>query len=483
MNENPIQIATHSLLTPFSLNTSDLEKAIGCVMGPSVDSADIFLQSVQEENWMLEESIIKNGAFSVDQGFGLRVVSGERIGFSYANDINEKTLLRAVHSAKGIAHSTRGFTLFFGDTPNKTSSKPIYSSLNPINSMTTVEKIKLLQGIDEYTRSRNSHVKDVVVNLTGRYETMLVLNNEGLIAADVRPLVHLQVRVILEHNGFREQGFGGGGARCGYEMFLSTAYLYADKAIQQAYQNLRAEDAPAGIFPVVLGPGWPAILLHEAVGHGLEGDFNRKGTSAFSGQMNQRVASSLCTIVDDGTIPGKRGSLGIDDEGTVTQKTVLIEKGILKNYMQDRHNARLMKMKPTGNGRRESYAHLPLPRMTNTYLLPGKSDVRDIISSVEKGLYAVDFSGGQVDITSGKFVFSTSEAYLINRGKITRPVKRVTLIGNGLDVLTKVSMVGNDMSLDSGIGICGKSGQSVPVGVGQPTIKVDALTIGGSNLE
>ena len=472
-----IQIATDSLLKPFNLNSNNLEKIMGLVMSPSIDSADIFLQSIQEEIWVLEEGIVKKGDFSINQGFGLRVISGEKTSFAYANDINAKALLRAAHSTKSIAYFG-GSTCI--DILHKASVKPLYSPFNPIKSMTAIEKIKLLERIDQYTRAKDPCVKHVVVSLTGHHEVMLVLNNEGLMAADLRPLVNLRVYVIVEKNGRREQGFGGGGARCDYRMFLSTAYSYADKAVRQACQNLEAKNAPAGTLPVVLGPGWPAVLLHEAIGHGLEGDFNRKGISAFSGKIGQRVASSLCIVVDDGTVPGRRGSLSVDDEGTVTQKTILIENGILKNYMQDRHNAHLMKMAPTGNGRRESYAYLPLPRMTNTYLLPGKSDPQEIIASVKKGLYAVDFSGGQVDITSGKFVFSASEAYLIEKGKVTRPVKGAALIGNGPDILTKVSMVGSDVALDPGVGVCGKAGQLVPVGVGQPTIKVDALTIGGT---
>lgn len=472
-----IQIANDFLLKPFNLTPNNLEKIMGRIMGPSIDNADIFLQSIQKETWTLEEGIVKGGDFSIDQGFGLRVINGEKTGFAYADNINAKALLRAAHSAKSIAYFG-GSTLI--DVLHKESIKPLYSQLNPINSMTTIEKVELLKRIDQYTRAKDPRVKHVVVGLTGHHEVVLVLNNEGSMAADLRPLVNLRVCVIVEQNGRREQGFGGGGARCSYEMFLSTGYSYADKAVRQACQNLEAEDAPAGTLPVVLGAGWPAVLLHEAIGHGLEGDFNRKGTSAFSGRIGERVASPLCTVVDDGTVPGRRGSLSVDDEGTVTQKTILIENGILKNYMQDRYNAHLMKMAPTGNGRRESYAHLPLPRMTNTYLLPGKSDPQEIIASVEKGLYAVDFSGGQVDITSGKFVFSASEAYLIDKGKVTRPVKGATLTGNGPDILTKVSMVGSDLVLDSGMGICGKAGQSVPVGVGQPTLKVDALTIGGT---
>ena len=476
MMSDLIQIASDSLLKPFNLDANNLEKIVGRAMGSSIDSADIFLQSIQKESWVLEEGIVKEGDFSIDQGFGLRVISGEKTGFAHSDDISAKALLRAVHSAKSVAYSG-GSTLI---DVFKAPIKPLYSPFNPINHMTAMEKIELLKCIDQYARTKDPRVKHVVVSLTGNHEVMLVLNNEGLIAADLRPLVSLRVYVIVEQNGIREQGFGGGGARCGYEMFLSAAHSYADKAIRQACQNLEADDAPAGTLPVVLGPGWPAVLLHEAIGHGLESDFNRKGTSAFSGRIGERVASSICTVVDDGTVPGRRGSLSVDDEGTTTQKTILIENGILKNYIQDRHNACLMKMASTGNGRRESYAHLPLPRMTNTYLLSRDADPEEIIASVEKGLYAVDFSGGQVDITSGKFVFSASEAYLIEKGKVTRPVKGATLIGNGPDILTKVSMVGNDFALDSGIGTCGKAGQSVPVGVGQPTIKVDALTIGGT---
>ena len=474
-----IQTASDSLLQPFDLKINDLEEIIGRTMSRSIDESDIFLQSIQEESWLLEDGIVKAGDFRIDRGFGLRVLSGEKTGFSFSNDIKLKTLLKAAHSAKNIVRSySRKITT---NIPHKTFTHPLclYPSSNPVNSMSAIAIVALLKRVDDYARAKDPCIKQVIVNLIGRHEVVLILNNEGLIAADLRPLVDMQVHVIIEDNSHRVQGIGAGGARSGYEIFTSAAFLYVDKAVRQARQNLEASNAPAGTFPVVLGPGWPAILLHEAIGHGLEGDFNRKGSSAFSGRLGEKAASSLCTVIDDGTVSGRRGSLSIDDEGTMTQKTVLIEKGILKNYMQDRHNARLMKMSPTGNGRRESYAHAPLPRMTNTYLLPGESDPQEIISSVEKGLYAVDFSGGQVDITSGKFVFSASEAYLIEKGKVTRPVRGAILIGNGPDILTKVSMVGNDLTLDAGIGICGKAGQSVPVGVGQPTIKVDALTVGG----
>lgn len=471
-----IQTASDSLLRPFNINVSDLEKIIGQATGHSIDGVDVFLQGIQEESWLLEEGIVKESNFSIDHGFGLRVLSGEKTGFAFADDINTQALLDAAHLAKSIVYSQSAKSV---NVFHKTLTQPLYSSLNPINSMSTTEIVTLLKRVDNYARIKEPCIKQVIVSLMARHEVVLILNDDGLMAADLRPLVHMRVQVVVEKNGTRAQGGGGGGARSGYEMFTSSAFQYVDKAVRQACRNLEAHNAPAGTFPVVLGPGWPAILLHEAVGHGLEGDFNSKGSSAFSGRLGERVASSLCTIVDDGTIPGRRGSLSVDDEGTVTQKTVLIEKGILKNYMQDQHKARLMRMSPTGNGRRESYAHLPLPRMTNTYLLPGESHPQEIIRSVEKGLYAIDFSGGQVDITSGRFVFSSSEAYLIEKGKVTRPVKGAILIGNGPDVLTKVSMVGNDLALDPGIGTCIKAGQAVPVGVGQPTIKVDALTVGG----
>lgn len=473
---NLIQTATDFLLNPVNLHTRDLEDAVGHAMGKSIDYADIYLQSRQEENWSLEEGIVKDSAFSIDYGFGLRVISGEKTGFAYADDINQRTLLQAAHSAKSIAHQ-RGVD-HIAHSKN-TSAVPLYPALNPLNTLKESEKVDLLRRVDRYVRDKDPRVIQVMVSLSGQYEVVLIINNEGMMAADVRPLVYFSLRVVVEEKGRREYGVGGGGGRCGYELFQSTAFAYADKAVRQALLNLTATPAPAGTMPVILGPGWPGILLHEAIGHGLEGDFNRKGSSAFSNRLGELVASPLCTVVDDGTLPGRRGSLTIDDEGTISQSTVLIENGRLKNYMQDRLNARLMNMTPTGNGRRESYAHLPLPRMTNTYMLPGASEPAEMIASVKKGLYAVDFSGGQVDITSGKFVFSASEAYLIENGKIAAPVKGATLIGNGPDVLTKVSMVGNDLALDNGLGSCGKAGQTVPVGVGQPTIKVDALTVGG----
>ncbi len=471
-----IKMATDSLLAPEALGTHDVEKILGHAMGRSIDSADVFFQCIQEENWSLEDGIVKDSDFSLDRGFGLRVISGEKTGFAYADDISVKALEQAARSAKSIAQNNSSALI----PPERDQSiRALYRPLNPLQTIDDGEKVALLRRLDEYARKKDPRVQQVIIDLSAEHEVVLILNSDGVVAADVRPLVNLSVRVIAEQGGRREQGTGGGGGRYGYDRILEAATTYVDKAVRQACVALEAGPAPAGTMTVVLGPGWPAVLLHEAIGHGLEADFNRKGSSIFSGHLGKRVASSLCTIVDDGTLLERRGSLSMDDEGTVTQKTVLIEDGILKNYMQDRHNAALMKMPLTGNGRRESYAHLPIPRMTNTYLLPGKHDPNEIIASVKKGLYAVDFSGGQVDITSGNFVFSTSESYLIENGKITRPVKGATLIGNGLDVLTKVSLVGNDLELDRGIGNCGKDGQNVPVGVGQPTIKVEGLTVGG----
>ena len=473
-----VKLVADSLLSETALSLHALEKVVGDSMARSVDYADLYLQSIQEESWILEDSIVKSGGYSVDRGFGLRVVSGEKLGFAYADNINRAALLKAVNSAKSIVHDN-GIKIV--RCPPSQSTSSLYVSSNPLESFNDREKIQFLHDIDRYAREINPLVRQVVVNLSGQFENMMVMNSDGVVAADMRPMVNLHFRVMVEKDGQRETASSGCGARAGYETLKSVAFGCVEKAVRQACQNLEAQPAPAGLMPVVLGPGWPAVLLHEAVGHGLEGDFNRKGSSAFSGRIGERVASSLCTIVDDGTLPGRTGSLTIDDEGTPTEKTVLIEDGILKNYMQDVHNARLMKTQSTGNGRRESYSELPMPRMTNTYMLPGNSEPMEIIQTVKNGLYAVDFAGGQVDITSGKFVFSANEAYLIENGKVTRPVKGATLIGNGPDVLTKVSMVGNDMELDAGIGVCGKSGQSVPVGVGQPTLKLDELTVGGTN--
>jgi len=477
--DQSLDVATQSLLSPANLNARQLEEVLGQVMTRSVDSADIFLQGARGESWVLEDGIVKSGDFSIDRGFGLRVMSGEKTGFAYADDIALPALLSAAKSARSIVRSGgTGLVQIARQTP----ARHLYPAINPLDSLTEKDKIALLHQIDAQARSLDPRIQQVVVSLSSSYNIILVMNSDGVLAADVRPLVNLWVKVIAEQNGQRERGQAGGGGRSGYEVFTvqNKGLAFAEKAVRQALLNLEAAEAPAGMMPVVLSHGWPAVLLHEAVGHGLEADFNRKGSSVFSGRLGQQVISPLCTIVDDGTIPGRRGSLTIDDEGVPSQNTVLIEKGILKNYMQDRQNARLMGMLPTGNGRRESYAHLPIPRMTNTYMLPGESDPEEIIASVKRGIYAVDFAGGQVDTASGKFVFTTSEAYLIENGKITTPVKGATLIGDGPAVLSRVSMVGNDLQLDSGIGTCGKEGQTIPVGVGQPTLKIDSLTVGGA---
>ncbi len=476
--DESLDFATQSLLMPADIQPSHLEEILGRAMTRSVDSADIYLQVARGESWLLEDGIVKGGDFSIDRGFGLRVISGEKTGFAYADEIALTTLKQAAQTARSIAKSGgKGLV----QVHQQTSIKHLYPPINPLDSLSENDKISLLHQIDVKARGLDPRIQQVMVSLSASYNIVLLINTEGVLAADVRPLVSLWVKVIAEQGGRREKGQFGGGGRSGYEIFTSgkLGMEYAERAVKQALLNLTAVDAPAGTMPVVLGPGWPAVLLHEAIGHGLEADYNRKGSSIFSGRLGQRVVSPLCTIVDDGTIPGRRGSITIDDEGVPSQNTVLIEKGILKNYIQDRHNARLMKMQPTGNGRRESYAHLPIPRMTNTYMLPGESDPQEIIASVNRGIYAVDFAGGQVDPTSGKFVFTASEAYLIENGKITSPVRGATLIGDGPTVLSNVSMVGNDLKLDSGIGSCGKDGQTVAVGVGQPTLKIDSLTVGG----
>jgi TldD protein len=452
------------------------------LLSAEVDAADIYFQSSHSESWVLEAGIVKEGHHSIEQGAGVRAVSGEKTGFAYSDRLEIPVLFDAINNVKAITRQGQNAQVNLKAVEQ--NARLLYPTLNPLKSLKDQQKIDFLKQIDSQTRALDSRIEEVIVSLSGVHEHILVANQDGHLLADVRPLVRLNVTVIVVENGKREQGSMGGGGRCDYGMFFeqNTAMNYAREAVRQALVNLEAGEAPAGNMTVVLGAGWPGILLHEAIGHGLEGDFNRKGTSAFSGRVGERVASELCTVVDDGTLHGRRGSLSIDDEGTQTENTVLIENGILKGYMQDRLNARLMGVAPTGNGRRESYAHLPMPRMTNTYMLAGQHQPEEIIASVKNGLYAKNFAGGQVDITSGKFVFSASEAYLIENGKITRPVKGATLIGNGPDVLTKVSMVGNDLELDSGVGTCGKDGQSVPVGVGQPTLKIDGLTVGGTKV-
>ncbi len=475
-----LKIAQEQLLTPAGIEEKDLRAVLEQIMTRSVDYADLFFQFSRHESWLLEEGIVKEGSHDIEQGVGVRAVSGEKSGFAYSDEILPSALEQTAATARAIARS--GGEGRVQAWHRRRAGEQLYAPVDPLNTLSAREKIDLLYSLDAEARRQDPRVSEVIVSLAGEYEVVLVVASDGTLAADVRPLVRLNVTVIAEEKGRREQGTAGGGGRVGYDYFLDAdrAKSYARKAVRQALVNLRAVEAPAGTMPVVLGPGWPGVLLHEAVGHGLEGDFNRKGSSAFAGRVGERVASELCTVVDDGTLPARRGSLNIDDEGTPTQQTVLIEKGILKGYMQDKLNARLMGMSPTGNGRRESYAHLPLPRMTNTYMLAGESEPEEIIRSVKKGLYAVNFGGGQVDITSGKFVFSASEAYLIEDGRVGPPVKGAMLVGNGPDVLTRVSMVGNDLALDEGVGVCGKEGQSVPVGVGQPTLRVDSLTVGGT---
>ncbi|CDH46626.1 metalloprotease TldD [Candidatus Contendibacter odensensis] len=479
MTTDTLDLARQHLLSPAGLGEDDLHRALSCLLGHAVDYGDLYFQARRAESWGLEDGQVKNASHAIQQGVGVRAVSGEKTGFAYSDEMVLPALLEAATAARAIAQHDGGRAI---QVWHAVPHPVLYESLDPLETLTAEAKVHLLEAVDAEARRQDPRVTQVMVGLAATQDTLLIVGSNGTLAGDVRPLVRLNVSVIVEHDGRREQGSSGGGGRVGYGYFLDQdrALGYAREAVRQALVNLEATAAPAGTMTVVLGPGWPGILLHEAIGHGLEGDFNRKGTSAFSGRMGERVASPLCTVVDDGTLSRRRGSLNIDDEGTPTQYTTLIERGILKGYLQDKLNARLMKTAPTGNGRRESYAHLPLPRMTNTYMLPGEHDPAEIIASVERGLYAVNFGGGQVDITSGKFVFSASEAYLIENGRVTRPVKGATLIGNGPEVLTQVSMVGNDLKLDAGVGTCGKEGQSVPVGVGQPTLRIEALTVGGT---
>ena len=478
-NSNPIDTVLAQALEPAGLHEQHLTATLGSMMHGSVDYADLYFQLSRQESWSLEDGIIREGSFNHTQGVGVRAVSGEKTGFAYSDELLLPALEQAASAAKAIARSGNSKSL---QAWERKQLSPRYPAVDPVSSITDQQKTEMLTRVDAETRALDERIEQVMISMTGSHELMLVAASDGTFAADVRPLVRFNVSVIMEKDGRREQGYAGGGARADLTYFQSgdLAMEYAREAVRQAAVQMEAVAAPAGAMPVVLGPGWPGILLHEAVGHGLEGDFNRKGTSAFSGRVGQRVASEECTIVDDGTIPDRRGSLLIDDEGTEGQYNVLIENGILRGYMQDKLNARLMGVAPTGNGRRESFAHMPMPRMTNTYMLAGPHIPEDIIASVDKGLYAPNFGGGQVDITSGKFVFSASEAYLIEKGKITAPVKGAMLIGDGPEALTKISMIGNDLQLDSGVGTCGKEGQSVPVGVGQPTLKIDEITVGGT---
>ncbi|TFH09775.1 MAG: metalloprotease TldD [Nitrosomonadales bacterium] len=472
------KMADSCLLTPYEIDVDRLQQVFGQILTHQIDCADLYFQYSRSEGWVLEEGIVKSGNFNIDQGVGVRAISGEKTAFAYSDDISLPALTSAAQATRaiarqGISHSVQAVKRSIG--------RELYMPHDPISSLKDTDKVKLLEKLEGYTRSIDNRVIQVIASLTGEYEVILVARSDGLMAADVRPLVRVSLQVIVEENGHREQGVAGGGGRFNYDYFTDDVlHNYAAKAVHQALVNLDAKPAPAGTMTVVLGSGWPGILLHEAIGHGLEADFNRKGSSAFSGRIGERVAAEGVTVVDDGTIAQRRGSLNIDDEGNPTQCTTLIENGVLKGYLQDSLNARLMNASVTGNGRRESFAHIPMPRMTNTYMLNGNSNPEDIISSVKHGLYAVNFGGGQVDITSGKFVFSAAEAYMIEDGKISYPVKGATLIGNGPDVLKRVAMIGNDMSLDPGVGTCGKEGQSVPVGVGQPTLRIDGLTVGGT---
>jgi TldD protein len=473
--------AQKTLLTPYGLDVADLSKVFGKIMAHDVDYADLYFQYSRSEAWSLEEGIVKSGSFNIDEGVGVRAISGEKTAFAYSDDISHLALGDAAVAVRAIAAAgQRGKKI---PALRKRSGHALYVPVDPLNSLDATAKVKLLERLESYARAEDTRVTQVMAHIAGEYEVVLVAGSDGRLAADIRPLVRVSITVIVEDaSGKREQGSAGGGGRTDYSYFSDEVLRgYAHEAVHQAVTNLDARPAPAGTMSVVLGSGWPGILLHEAVGHGLEGDFNRKGSSTFAGRIGSRVASRGVTVVDDGTLEGRRGSLNIDDEGNPTQRTVLIEDGILMGYMQDSLNARLMGVAPTGNGRRESFAHLPLPRMTNTSMLNGDKSVEEIIKSVKKGIYAVNFGGGQVDITNGKFVFSMSEAYLIEDGKVTHPVKGATLIGSGPDAMNQVSMIGNDTRLDPGVGTCGKDGQSVPVGVGQPTLRIDGLTVGGTD--
>ncbi len=479
MTIDALQCARDRILAPSGLDDRRLEQALDSVLGASVDAGDLYFQLAREEHWALEDGIVKEGSHGIEQGVGVRAMAGERTGFAYSDEVVPAALLEAARAARAIAREGGKGQI---QAWHATAAHRLYPVDDPIASLADVDKVALLQELDRRAREIDPRVKQVVATLAAVHEIILVAASDGTLAADIRPLVRMNVSVIVEQNGRRESGYAGGGGRYSYAELLGGGRpeALAKEAVRQALVNLEAIDAPAGVMPVVLGSGWPGVLLHEAVGHGLEGDFNRKGTSTYAGRIGQRVASPGVTIVDDGTLPGRRGSLNIDDEGTPTNCTTLIEDGVLVGYMQDTLNARLMGATPTGNGRRESFAHLTMPRMTNTYMLAGNHDPAEMIASVKRGLYAPNFGGGQVDITSGKFVFSATEAYLIEDGKITAPVKGATLIGNGPETMQRVKMIGHDLALDEGVGVCGKDGQSVPVGVGQPTIRIEGLTVGGT---
>ena len=474
-----LEQAEKLLLAPAQLGSGQLGRILGGTLGKSVDYADLYFQHSRHESWVLEDGIVRDASYNLERGAGVRVISGEQTGFAYSDEIALPALEQATGAARAIARQGSS-----GSMPVLAARQApaLYSADDPLSGWAAEKKVALLEEMDRLARATDPTVKEVTVSLSGIHEVILVAATDGTLAADIRPLVRFNVSVIAERDGRRERGSAGGGGRVGYDWLVAGDRCsgWVRDAVRQALVNLEAVPAPAGTMPVVLGPGWPGVLLHEAVGHGLEGDFNRKGTSMFASRMGEQVASPLCTVVDDGTLPDRRGSLSVDDEGTPASCTTLIENGKLVGFMQDKLNARLSGLPLTGNGRRESYAHLPMPRMTNTYMLPGESDPQEMIASIDRGIYAVNFSGGQVDITSGRFVFSTSEAYLVEKGKIVCPVRGATLIGSGSEVMQRISMVGNDLALDTGIGVCGKDGQSVPVGVGQPSLRVDALTVGGT---
>ncbi len=479
-----LAIAEQLLLAPFGLERSHLSRALADIAAHVADDADLYFQYTRSEGWSLEEGIVKTGSFSIDQGVGVRAVSGEKTAFAYSDDISAASLMDAAHTVRSIASVGGQARVKAGrraPAAKVAASRSLYAGIDPIATLDSTAKVALLEKVEQRAKAKDPRIVQVMAGLAMEYDVVMVARADGTLAADVRPLVRLSVTVIAEQGGRREVGSSGGGGRLGLAYFDEELVdRYASEAVQAALTNLEARPAPAGELTVVLGPGWPGILLHEAIGHGLEGDFNRKGSSAFAGRIGQRVAAKGVTVLDDGTMADRRGSLNVDDEGNPSQRNVLIEDGILKGYIQDALNARLMKVKPTGNGRRESYAHLPMPRMTNTYMLGGDKAPEEIVASIKKGLYATNFGGGQVDITSGKFVFSASEAFWVENGKIQYPVKGATIVGNGPDALTRVSMIGNDMQLDSGVGTCGKEGQSVPVGVGQPTLRIDGMTVGGT---
>src|SRR5215467_8427325 len=477
-NEQLLSTARSFLLAPHELEAGKLDRVFGTLLSHKLDYADLYFQYSRSEGWSLEEGIVKSGSFSIDQGVGVRAIAGEKTAFAYSDEISLPALEDAAKATRAIARAGGGRHPV---AARSSSGLRLYRPVDPLASLEDGRKVKLLERLESLCRSRDPRVIQVMASLAAEYEVVLVARSDGVLAADVRPLVRMSVQVIAEENGRREQGSSGGGGRSDYSHFTDAVLReYADRAVDQALVNLQSRPAPAGTMTVVLGPGWPGVLLHEAIGHGLEGDFNRKGASAFTGRIGQRVAAPGVTVLDDGTLPDRRGSLNVDDEGNATQKNVLIEDGILRGYLQDAMNARLMKARPTGNGRRESYAAVPMPRMTNTYMLGGDKTKEEIVAGLERGVYATNFGGGQVDITSGKFVFSASEAFWVEKGKILYPVKGATLIGNGPDALTRVSAIGNDMKLDTGVGVCGKEGQSVPVGVGQPTLRIDRLTVGGT---